>query len=191
VGESGPAPGRTDVAAAVDDVKQLLGEGRISQAVDLLGSLLPVAAEQHGAESAVVHILRKQYAATLMDDGQYRRALPELRRLVGDRAAQAGPGDAQLLQFRQDAAHCLEQLGEPAAALAEYRAVLPYCENHRATGGEPARSFEIRNRIGQLLLALGDHVGARVQLQGLLYDTERAYGPHHPLPAELRRQLDD
>ncbi|MFF4672456.1 protein kinase [Streptomyces sp. NPDC001279] len=184
------AAARPDVATAVDEVKRLLGEGRITQAVDILGSLLPVAAEQHGENSAVVRILRKQYAATLMDDGQYRRALPELRRLADERAAQAGPADAQLLQFRQDAAQCLEQLGEPAAALAEYRAVLPYCENHRATGGDPARAFEIRNRIGHLLLALGDHAGARVQLQALLYDAERAYGPHHPLPVELRRRLD-
>ncbi|MFF9401151.1 protein kinase [Streptomyces sp. NPDC014744] len=184
------AAARPDVAAAVDEVKRLLGEGRITQAVDILGSLLPVAAEQHGENSAVVRVLRKQYAATLMDDGQYRRALPELRRLADERAAQAGPADAQLLQFRQDAAQCLEQLGEPAAALAEYRAVLPYCENHRATGGDPARAFGIRNRIGHLLLALGDHAGARVQLQALLYDAERAYGPHHPLPVELRRRLD-
>ncbi|MEU6018592.1 serine/threonine-protein kinase [Streptomyces sp. NPDC047515] len=185
-----PAADRRHVAAAVDDVKKLLGEGRITQAVDILGSILPVAAEQHGEDSAVVRILRKQYAATLMDDGQYRRALPELRRLAEDRAAEAGPADAQTLQFRYDAAQCLEQLGEPAAALAEYRAVLPYYENHHATGGDPARSFEIRNRVAHLLLAVGDHVAARVQLQGLLYDTERAYGPHHPLPVELRRRLD-
>ncbi|MEE1743702.1 MULTISPECIES: serine/threonine-protein kinase [unclassified Streptomyces] len=189
-GPPAPAVARPDVAAAVDDVKRLLGEGRITQAVDILGSILPVAAEQHGEDSAVVRILRKQYAATLMDDGQYRRALPELRRLADDRAAEAGPADAQTLQFRYDAAQCLEQLGEPAAALAEYRAVLPYHENHGPTGGDPARSFEIRNRIAHLLLALGDHVTARVQLQALLYDAERAYGPHHPLPVELRRRLD-
>ncbi|MFF9349570.1 protein kinase [Streptomyces sp. NPDC014734] len=186
----GPAPVRPDVAAAVDDVKHLLGQGRVTQAVDILGSILPVAAEQHGEDSAVVRILRKQYAATLMDDGQYRRALPELRLLADDRAAQAGPADPQVLQFRHDAAQCLEQLGEPAAALAEYRAVLPHYESHRAAGNDPARSFEIRNRVGHLLLALGDHAGARVQLQGLLHDTERAYGPHHPLPVELRRRLD-
>ncbi|WP_265543941.1 serine/threonine-protein kinase [Streptomyces drozdowiczii] len=182
-------PARTDVAAAVDEVKRLLGEGRITQAVDMLGGLLPVAAEQHGSGSPVVRILRKQYAATLMDDGQYRRALPELRRLADDRAAEAGPADPQTLGHRCDVAQCLEQLGEPAAALAEYRAVLPYYENQYATGNDPARSYEIRHRIGQLLLALGDHANARAQLQSLLYDTERAYGPHHPLPVELRRQL--
>ncbi|WP_327710760.1 protein kinase [Streptomyces sp. NBC_00464] len=185
-----PMPARPDVAAAVDEVKRLLGEGRITQAVDMLGGILPAAAEQHGEGSPVVRILRKQYAATLMDDGQYRRALPELRRLADDRAAEAGPADLQTLQFRYDAAQCLEQLGEPAAALAEYRAVLPYYENQYATNNGPARSYEIRHRICQLLLALGDHTGARGQLQALLYDTERMYGPHHPLPVELRRQLE-
>ncbi|WP_328900520.1 MULTISPECIES: serine/threonine-protein kinase [unclassified Streptomyces] len=183
-------PARTDVAAAVDEVKRLLGEGRITQAVDMLGGLLPVAAEQHGSGSPVVRILRKQYAATLMDDGQYRRALPELRRLADDRAAEAGTADPQTLGYRCDGAQCLEQLGEPAAALAEYRAVLPYYENQYATGNDPARSYEIRHRIGQLLLALGDHANARAHLQSLLYDTERTYGPHHPLPIELRRQLE-
>ena len=101
-----------------------------------------------------------------MDDGQYRRALPELRRLADDRAAEAGPADPQSLQFRYDAAQCLEQLGEPAAALAEYRALLPYYENQYATGTDPARPFEIRRRIGHLLLAVGDHAAARAAAPG-------------------------
>lgn len=87
------------------------------------------AAEQHGERSPVVRTLRKQYAATLMDDGQYRRALPELRRLADERAAEAYQADPQSLRYRYEAAQCLEQLGEPAAALAEYRALLPYYEN--------------------------------------------------------------
>ncbi|WP_327268553.1 serine/threonine protein kinase [Streptomyces sp. NBC_01218] len=185
-----PASARADVARAVDEVKQLLGEGRITQAVDILGSILPTAAAEHGERSPVVRILRKQYAATLLDDGQYRRALPELRRLADDRTAEAGPGDPQALQYRYDAAQCLEQLGETGAALNEYRAVLPYYENAYGTvSTDPGRSFDIRHRIGLLLLAVGDHTAGRAQLQALLHDTERSYGPHHPLPAELRRQL--
>ncbi|WP_329210251.1 serine/threonine protein kinase [Streptomyces sp. NBC_00683] len=183
-------PARRDVAQAVDEVKQLIGEGRITQAVDILGGILPAAAAEHGEHSPVVRILRKQYAATLMDDGQYRRALPELRRLADDRTAEAGPADAQTLQFRYDAAQCLEQLGEAAAALTEYRAVLPYYENpYGAPPPDRSRAFDIRHRIGHLLLAVGDHAAGRRQLQGLLYDAERTYGPHHPLPVELRRQL--
>ncbi|MFI6107342.1 protein kinase [Streptomyces sp. NPDC051310] len=185
-----PPAGRPDVAAAVDEVKRLLGEGSITRAVDILGGILPAAAAEHGEHSPVVRILRKQYATTLMDDGQYRRALPELRRLADDRAAEAGPADPQTLQFRYDAALCLEQLGETAAALAEYRALLPYHEAGQPAGGDPGRAFDIRHRIGHLLLAMGDHTGAHQQLQSLLHDTERVYGPYHPLAAELRRALE-
>ncbi|MGW1869598.1 protein kinase domain-containing protein [Streptomyces mauvecolor] len=181
-------PPRPDVAGAVDEVKRLLGEGRITQAVDILGSILPAAAAEHGERSPVVRILRKQYAATLMDDGQYRRALPELRRLAADRAAEAGPADPQALDFRHDVAQCLEQLGEAGAALAEYRAVLPGFEA-RYGAADPPRVFAIRHRIGHLLLAVGDHGAGHQQLQALLWDAERVYGVQHPYPAELRRAL--
>ncbi|MFI1471409.1 protein kinase [Streptomyces wuyuanensis] len=190
VAAAAPVADRPDVAAAVDEVKRLLGEGSITRAVDILGGILPAAAAEHGEQSPVVRILRKQYATTLMDDGQYRRALPELRRLADDRAAEAGPGDPQTLQFRYDAAQCLEQLGETAAALAEYRAVLPFYESHHRTGGDPSRAFDIRHRMGHLLLAMGDHSAGHQQLQNLLFDTERVYGPGHPLVVELRRSLD-
>ncbi|MFH8840690.1 protein kinase [Streptomyces sp. NPDC017868] len=184
-GSTSPAPPpRPDVAAAVDEVKRLLGEGSLTQAVDLLGGILPAAAAEHGERSPVVRILRKQYASTLMDDGQYRRALPELRRLAEDRGAEAGPTDPQFLQFRYDAALCLEQLGETAAALAEFRAVLPYYAQ------DLARAFDIRQRIGLLLLAAGEHTAGQDELQRLLFDAERAYGPYHALPVDLRRSLD-
>ncbi|MFF7330791.1 protein kinase [Streptomyces sp. NPDC090306] len=179
---------RQDVAAAVDEVKRLLGEGRITQAVDILGTILPVAAEQHGEHSPVVRTLRKQYAATLMDDGQYRRALPELRRLADQRAAEAGRADPQSLRFRYEAAQCLEQLGEPAAALAEYRALLPYYENQYVSG-DPALAHDVRRRIGHLLLALGDRNAAHETLGRLLLDVERLNGPGHPLAADIRRTL--
>ncbi|MGW2018238.1 protein kinase domain-containing protein [Streptomyces sp. NPDC001927] len=180
-----PPVSRPDVAATVDEVKRLLGEGSLTRAVDLLGSILPAAAAEHGEHSPVVRILRKQYATTLMDDGQYRRALPELRRLAEDRAKEAGPADPQTLQFRYEAAQCLEQLGETASALTEYRALLPFLEH----GADQARYFDIRRRIGNLLLSMGDHTAAHQQLQALLYDTERAYGPYHALPTDLRRAL--
>ncbi|WP_459739971.1 protein kinase domain-containing protein [Streptomyces sp. E-15] len=186
-----PAPqaaGKPDVAAAVDEVKRLLGEGRITQAVDILGAILPAAAEQHGEHSPVVRTLRKQYAATLMDDGQYRRALPELRRLADERAAEAGQADPQSLRYRYEAAQCLEQLGEPAAALAEYRALLPYYENQYVSG-DPQLAHEVRRRIGQLLLALGDRPAAHDTLVRLVMDVERLHGPGHPLAVEVRRTL--
>lgn len=181
-------PDKPDVAAAVDEVKRLLGEGRITQAVDILGAILPIAADQHGERSTVVRTLRKQYAATLMDDGQYRRALPELRRLADERAAEAGQADPQALRFRYETAQCLEQLGEPAAALAEYRALLPYYEN-QYVAGDPQLAHDVRRRIGHLLLALGDRPAAHDTLTRLLMDVERLHGPGHPMATEVRRTL--
>ncbi|MFI0710616.1 protein kinase [Streptomyces inhibens] len=176
-----------DVAAAVDEVKSLLDQGRITRAVDILGGILPAAAERHGAHSPVVRTLRKQYAATLMDDGQYRRALPELRLLAEEFAKESGAGATrQALQFHFEAAQCLEQLGEVAQALEEYRALLPYFEHY---ADDPARPLEIRRSIGHLLLAQGERGAAQETLSRLLYDAERLHGPHHAFPEELRRTL--
>lgn len=183
-----PAPASgTDLVAAVDEVKRLLDAGRITQAVDLLGGLLPAAAEKHGEHSPVLRTLRKQYAATLMEDGQYRRALPELRRLSEEFASQYGGADRQALRFRYEAAQCLEQLGDTAVALTEYRVLLPYFERYAAT--DPGPPLDIRRRIGHLLLSAGDRRGAREVLTRLLYDAERVHGPHHPFPVEVRRTL--
>ncbi|MET9290556.1 serine/threonine-protein kinase [Streptomyces sp. NPDC003077] len=182
-GASGP-----DVVAAVDEVKRLLDEGRITRAVDILGGILPAAAARHGAHSPVVRTLRKQYAATLMDDGQYRRALPELRRLAEEFGRESGPGAArQALRFHYEAAQCLEQLGEVAQALAEYRSLLPHFERYP---DDPVRPLEIRRSIGHLLLALGERGAAHETLARLLYDAERLHGPHHAFPQEIRRTLD-
>ncbi|WP_030262222.1 serine/threonine-protein kinase [Streptomyces violens] len=177
-----------DVAAAVEEVKRLLDHGRITQAVDILGGILPAAAARHGEHSPVVRTLRKQYAATLMDDGQYRRALPELRLLAEEFARGSGPLAArQALQFRFEAAQCLEQLGEAAASLEEYRTLLPHFE---AASDDPVRPLEIRRSIGHLLLALGERGAAQETLARLLYDAERVHGAHHAFPAEVRRTLE-
>ncbi|MCY0942239.1 serine/threonine-protein kinase [Streptomyces antarcticus] len=179
-----PTPPRPDIPGAVDEARTLLDQGQLTQAGDILGGILPAAVAQHGEHSPVVRSLRKQYAATLMDDGQYRRALPELRRL----ADQFPAGDPQSLRFRYDSAQCLEQLGEPAAALAEYRSLLPLFENHYANP-DPGLPLEVRRRIAHLLLSLGDRPAAHDTLVRLLFDADRLHGPAHPFPTEVRRTL--
>ncbi|GAA3499179.1 hypothetical protein GCM10019016_062830 [Streptomyces prasinosporus] len=181
---------KADVAAAVDEVKRLLGEGRITQAVDILGAILPVAAEQHGEHSPVVRTLRKQYAATLLDDGQYRRALPELRRLADERAAEAGQADPQSLRYRYEAAQCLEQLGEPgggARRVPGAAGVLrePVRGRRRPAAGPrrapPHRAPAARPRRPR---RRARHAGAAAARRGA-----RAGDPGHPLAAEIRRTL--
>ncbi|MGP3985315.1 protein kinase domain-containing protein [Streptomyces sp. 3N207] len=182
-----PSSSVTNVAEAVDEVKNLLDRGCITQAVDILGDILPAAAARHGHHSPVVRTLRKQYAATLMDDGRYRQALPELRQLAEEFANEEGPAATrQAHQFHYEAAQCLEQLGELTQALEEYRALLPYFERYP---DDPARPLEIRRSIGNLLLAQGDRPAAQDCLSRLLYDAERLHGPHHAFPAEVRRML--
>ncbi|MBM9504991.1 serine/threonine-protein kinase [Actinacidiphila acididurans] len=176
-----------DLATAVEEVKRLLDAGRITQAVDLLGGIIPAAAGKHGEHSPVLRALRKQYAATLMEDGQYRRALPELRRLGEEFASQYGGADRQALRFRYEAAQCLEQLGDTTAALSEYRVLLPYFEQWAAT--DPATPLGIRRRIAHLLLSAGDRAAAHEVLTRLLFDAQRVHGHAHPFPAEIRRTL--
>ncbi len=177
-----------DVGEAVERARRLLDEGRVTQAVGVLGDALPVAVAVHGEHSRVVRMLRKQYAATLLESGQFTVALPELRLLAGDRSAEAGPADPQALRFRYEAAQCLEHLGETAEALAEYRALLPWLDQQAAA--EPELAIEVRHRMGQLLLTTGDRAAARTLLLRVLLEAEAAYGPHHPLAAETRRTLD-
>ncbi|MFJ9696777.1 protein kinase [Kitasatospora sp. NPDC101183] len=181
--------GTVDIAAAVKEAKGLLEEGRITRAVNVLGGALSGAEQARGGNSPVVHMLRKHYAATLMEDGQFRAALPEFRRLIEQRSAEAGPSDPQALRFRVEAAQCLEHLGDHLAALAEYRSLLPLLDG--LAEDDPAFALEVRGRAAHLLLATGDRAGARTARLRLLLDTERLYGPHHPLTAEARRTLDE
>lgn len=180
--------GSVDVAGSVDEASRLVGAGRFTEAVDILGGALASVAAARGEHAPLVRMLRKQYARTLMMDHQYRRALPEFRSLVQAFTADRGPGDREVLEFRHQAAVCMEQSGDGPAALAEYRELLPLVERSPQPG--TARAFELRDRIGRLLLGLGDlRTGGQV-LARLLTDKERLLGPHHPDIVELRTTLD-
>ena len=182
--------GKADVAAAVDEVKRLLGEGRITQAVDILGAILP--GRRRPARRALPGRAHPAQAVRGHADG--RRPVPAgpartapARR--GARRRGRTGADPQSLRFRYEAAQCLEQLGEPAAALAEYRALLPYYENQYAAAGDPQPAHDVRRRIGHLLLALGDRV-ARPRHAGPAAVRRGARArPGHPLAAEVRRTL--
>jgi serine/threonine protein kinase len=58
-----PAAEADLLAATVDEARRLLGLGRISQALGLLGGALRTAEARHGVDSPVAVALRRQYAA--------------------------------------------------------------------------------------------------------------------------------
>ncbi|MDH6116662.1 serine/threonine protein kinase [Kitasatospora sp. GAS204A] len=185
-----PAP--TDLVAACGQVSDLLAAQRYAEVIDLAARLLPLARAAHGDGAPLVRTLRTIYARTLLQEGQYRAALPEYQLLAAAATAQDGPQADQALEHRRKAAACLEQLGRAPEALAEYRALLAD-HTARLTSGQdadPARCFDLRERIGLLLAGSGDTEGAWEWLLALLFDREPRLGPHHPDVQRLRQHLD-
>ncbi|MEY9871048.1 hypothetical protein ABH931_000502 [Streptacidiphilus sp. MAP12-33] len=71
LGASAADPEGELLAATVDEARRLLGAGRISQALGLLGSALRTAEGRHGVDSPVAAALRRQYAALQPHAGAY------------------------------------------------------------------------------------------------------------------------
>ncbi|MEU5834571.1 serine/threonine-protein kinase [Streptomyces diacarni] len=111
---AGPSGPDGDLNTVLDEVRRLLGAGRYAQVAALLGRALPMAVVAYGEGSPVVRTLRKQYATTLVDTGQYGQALPELAVLIRDLIRERGMADPALAQLLQDESLCRHQLAQPA-----------------------------------------------------------------------------
>ncbi|MFF7243673.1 protein kinase [Embleya sp. NPDC008237] len=181
------APPVPDVRSALDEANRLLGEGALTQAVDVLGAALPVAIARHGEHDPLVLGLRQALADTLLADRQFRRALPELQYIAGVFAASGGPLDAEAMEYGRQVAACLEELGELPAALGEYRRLLDL--HRRVPDADVYQGFDLRERIGLLLAALGDPYQSERMLVPLLAEQEHRLGPQHPRVATLRQHL--
>ncbi|MFF7632507.1 protein kinase [Kitasatospora sp. NPDC008050] len=184
--------GQTELAAACGQVSDLLAAHRYAEVIDLAGRLLPLARAAHGDGAPLVRTLRTIYARTLLQEGQYRAALPEYQLLAAGAAAEGGPRAPQALDHRRKAAACLEQLGRGPEALAEYRALLADHGVRLELGQDtdPSRCFDLRERIGLLLAGSGETEGAWEWLLALLFDREPLLGPHHPEVLRLRQHLE-
>ncbi|GAA1974967.1 serine/threonine-protein kinase [Kitasatospora viridis] len=182
-----PAPAPVgDLAAACGQVSDLLAEQRYAEVIDLAARLLPRAVAAHGEQAPLVGTLRTIYARTLLQEGQYRAALPEYQLLAGQAAG------ASALEYRLRVAECLEHLGRVPEALAGYQALLADCSARLAAGTDtdPARCWDLRERIGLLLAGSGEANAAWDWLLPLLLDREPRLGPHHPDVLRVRRHLD-
>ncbi|MFF3595070.1 protein kinase domain-containing protein [Kitasatospora indigofera] len=183
-------PAAGDLAAACADLSDLVAAKRHAEVIDLAARLLPRARAEQGDGAPLVHTIRTIYARTLLHERRFRDALPEYLLLAG--TAEGGPHGPQGLDHRYRAAGCLEQLGEPAQALAEYQALLAAHSARLDAGLDPGpeRVHDLRERIGLLLAAAGDPENAWQWLLQLLLDRERLLGPHHPDVRRLRQSLD-
>ncbi|AUG79380.1 serine/threonine protein kinase [Kitasatospora sp. MMS16-BH015] len=188
-----PSPAQAQAASAQDltvacaELADLVAARRNAEVIDLAARLLPRAEAGLGPAAPPVRTIRAIYARTLLQERQYRVALPEYHRLAAAEEAELGPQHPSVLDHRRNAALCLEHLGQTAEALAEYRQLLTRWGAH---GPETDQLFELREKIGLLTAAAGDLEGAWQGLVQLLFDRERRLGPHHPEVRRLRQTLD-
>ncbi|WP_327680171.1 serine/threonine-protein kinase [Kitasatospora sp. NBC_00458] len=181
-----PAPGdpaEDDLAAACARLSDLVDAGRRAEVLDVAARLLPRVRAELGDGAALARTVRTIYARTLLQERRHREALPEYRLLAA--TAEGGPHGRAALEHRHRAAECLEQLGQVAEALAEYRTLLDGWPD-----ADQERVLDLRERIGALLVALGETEAAWSWLLQLLFDRERREGPHHPAVRRLRQTLD-
>ncbi|MFB7665153.1 protein kinase [Kitasatospora sp. NPDC056138] len=199
VGQVGPVLGarqqpssEADLTAACAELADLVAARRHAEVIDLAARLLPRAQSELGDAAPPVRTIRAIYARTLLQEGQYRAALPECRLLAAAAAAEYGAQHPKALDARREAATCLEHLGQGAEAGAEYHALLAAYQARLDAGldTDPEPSFELRERIGLLATASGDVAAAWQGLLQLLFDRERRFGPHHPDVKRLRQTLD-
>ena len=169
-----------EVRAVRDQAADLAEDGRFTQAAELLADLLDEAPVYDLAMRAV----RLQYANTLLLGGEYRRALPEFRRLVVELAESRGKNDEKVLFCRSQMATCLAELGEITEALHEFQIVLDAHKRVRAADDEVM--LDLRRQIGLLFASSGDLHSAHRVLAGLLIDSRQALGANHPDVVELR-----
>nr|WP_255519106.1 serine/threonine-protein kinase [Kitasatospora sp. SID7827] len=174
------APGTETLGAACARLSDLVDAGRHTEVLDLSARLLPRAAAEQGEDAPLVRTVRAIRARTLLAGRRWAEALPELRRLT----ATADPRDPALPDHRRHTARCLEHLGRPAEALAEYQALLA------ALPADSPHRTEARERAGLLLAALGHTETGWQHLLELLLETERRQGPHHPDVRRLRTHLE-
>ncbi|GAA2146740.1 serine/threonine protein kinase PkaE [Kitasatospora kazusensis] len=185
-------PDRLDLTAACAELADLVASRRNAEVIDLAARLLPLAQAELGEDAPPVRTIRAIYAHTLLQERQYRAALPEYRSLAAAAEAEHGPQHPVVLDHRRNAATCLEHLSRGPEALAEYRSLLAGYAARLDSGldTDPERVFELRERIGMLTASTGDLEGAWQGLVQLLFDRERRLGPHHPEVRRLRQSLD-
>lgn len=169
-----PASGSADTLLrdAIRDAyarsRDLVDDGRFTQAADVLKAAIGPAATVLGVQNRRVLGLRRRRAAVLMAGEDYRRALPEFDALAAVYTRTEGPSSHEALECRRGAASCRANIGEAAAALREFQAVLELVSHAEGDASETA--LDLRRNIGVLLYTEGDRATAEGVLDALHED---------------------
>jgi tetratricopeptide (TPR) repeat protein len=189
---AGPIPAAPVSAAPVGTdsrqrAHQLVAQGRLSQALELLGKDLDAALLRHSAThpevvSQRLAILELQFRSQELQSA--REGYLELAEVLT--AAGSAPG-RDLAVCRVMAARCLGRLGHNAAALAELRQavallneVLPALHPH---------VLDARREIATLLAGSGSSAEALEMLRSLSVDQRAALPPDDPAHSEVEHLI--
>jgi tetratricopeptide (TPR) repeat protein len=181
-------PTRQEVVQARAEAGDLAGEGRYTQAAELLSDLTVPAGLALGEDDAEYMGLRLDLADVLFRGGDYRRAVRAYRAAAVALAEFEGPDGSHVLKCREQEAVCLAHLGATATALDRMRELL---DDLSGAGPYDPLALRFRERIGRLKLAAGQTDQARKELTELLAELTDLYGDGHPQVPGLRELLGD
>lgn len=167
------------------DVQALLGEERVSEAIDLLEAGVARAAPSSVLELQMRHAL----AAALLVGGRYNRA-GQLFEQAGNVYRQyLGPADPDALDCAYQAGHAYAQIGKPDKALPQLRYyVLNAGSLASREPEEAAKVMESRFVIAQLLASSGDIEAANAELRAVRPLLAAAYGEDSAQVRNLDKQ---
>ncbi|TDC68098.1 serine/threonine protein kinase [Actinomadura sp. GC306] len=187
-GKRGALPTLDGVVQARAEAGDLAGEGRYTQAAELLSELTEPARLVLGDEDPEYMGLQLDLADVLFRSGDYRRAVHAYRAAAVTLAEWYGPDDPNVLKCREQEAVCQAHLGATGTALRHLEELLD-----DVSGGGPydTLTLRVRERIARLKLAAGDTERARKELAELLSDLTAHHGDDHPQIPGLRALLDD
>ncbi|MGW4420783.1 protein kinase domain-containing protein [Streptosporangium sp. NPDC004631] len=187
-GRRTPGPvSKNDVVEAKERAEDLAERGRFSQAIEIIQDVLDPAVETLGEGHPLVFALRMHLANTRFAAHDYRRAAPELERVIPELAELLSPDHETVLGCRFNEALCHAALGRHDRAL-DLMAVLRG-DMTRALGATAVLTMELRRQIGEVHIARGDVDDAERVLTGLLLDMRAVFGPDHPEVRELSTLL--
>ncbi|WP_432068774.1 protein kinase domain-containing protein [Streptomyces sp. C10-9-1] len=187
-----PVPGLAQAAPSApadlrERAQRLAAEGRLSQALELLGKDLDATLPRFGLShpeivSRRLAILRLQFEAQELQ--AVRDGCLELAATLA--SARSAP-DADLAACRVMAARCLGRLGHNSAALRELRQALDL--QKEVLPPLHPEVLETRREIGTLLAGSGSAGEALEALRSLADDQRTALPPDHPAHAEVERLI--